>query len=187
MLCLSSNPQPLVIHPWRSLPWLPALSASLFNGAVYDASIARATLQDTWCATVKMVAVQWMFLCLELARVIESAPQHCWHPIPATPFRWQQLPALEPLDPSVPLLLKKHYHLKVRHHNTKSCNAGCFCRNTILIFLWVWVSASGYIILIITNCGEVALPTRPLGNYCWRCCEKLHVVLQGTQYVLALW
>ena len=134
MLCSSSNSQSLVIHPWRSLPLLPTLLASLFDGAVYHASNARATLQDTWCATVQVVAVQWMFLCLELARVIESAPQHCWHPIPATPFRWQQLPAQEPLDPSVPLSLRKHYHLKVRHHNTtKSCHASCYCRMMTLI------------------------------------------------------
>ena len=118
MLCSSSNSQPLVIHPWRSLPLLPTLLASLFDGAVYHASNARATLQDTWCATVQVVAVPWMFLCLELARVIESAPQHSWHPILATPFRWQQLPAVEPLDPSVPLSRRKHYHLKVRRHNT---------------------------------------------------------------------
>ena len=118
MLCSSSNSQPLVIHLLRSLPLLPALLASLFDGVVYHASNARATLQDTWCATVQVVAVQWMFLCLELARVIESAPKHCWHPILATPFRWQQLPAVEPLDPSVPLSLRKHYHLKVRHQNT---------------------------------------------------------------------
>ena len=118
MFCSSSNSQPLMIRPWRSLPLLPTLLASLFDGAVYHASIARAALQDTWCATVQVVAVQWMFLCPELARVIESAPQHCWHPILATSFRWQQLPAVEPLDPSVPLSLRKHYHLKVRHHNT---------------------------------------------------------------------
>ena len=105
----SSNLQPLVVHLQKSLPWLPALSASSFNGAVFNALIATVSLQDTQCATAQVVAVQWVFLCLGLARVREPTLQHCWHPIPATPFRWQQLPALEPLDHSVPLSIRQHH------------------------------------------------------------------------------
>ena len=56
--CALSNPQPLVIHPLRSLPWLPALLASSFNGVVYHALIATVTLQDTQYTTAEVVAVQ---------------------------------------------------------------------------------------------------------------------------------
>ena len=103
------NPQPLVIHPQRSLPWLPAPLASSFNGGVSRALIATVTLQDTLYATAEVVAVQRVFLCLGLARVREPTLQHCWYPLPATPFRWQQLPALEPLDHSVPQSLRQHH------------------------------------------------------------------------------
>ena len=59
--------------------------------------------------------------CLELARVVEPTLQHCWHLMLATPFRWQQLPALEPLDPSVPLSLRKCCLLKVKYHSSTKC------------------------------------------------------------------
>ena len=104
-----SNLQLLVVHLQKSLPWLPALSALLFNGAVSCALIATVTLQDTQCATAQVVAVQWVSLCLGLATVREPTLPHCWHPLPTTSFRWQQLPALEPLDHSVPLSIRQHH------------------------------------------------------------------------------
>ena len=101
--------QPLVIHPQKSLPWLPALLPFSFDGVISHALIATVTLQDTQYATAEVMAVRRVFLCSELTKVREPTLQHCWYPLPTTPFRWQQLPALEPLDHSVPLSLRQHH------------------------------------------------------------------------------
>ena len=101
--------QPLVIHPQRSLPWLPALLPFSFDGVISHALIATVILQDTQYATAEVMAVRRVFLCLELTKVREPTLQHCWYPLPTTPFRWQQLPALEPLDHSVPHSLRQHH------------------------------------------------------------------------------
>ena len=98
-----------MIHPQMSLPWLPPLLASSFDGDVSNALIATVTLLDTQCTTAQVAAVQWMSLCLGLARVREPTLQHYWYPLPTTSFRWQQLPALETLDHSVPLSMRQHH------------------------------------------------------------------------------
>ena len=142
-----SNPQLLLSHPQKSLPWLPTLLASSFDGVVSHALIATVSLQDTQYATAQVVAVQWVSLCLGLARVREPTLQHHLHPIPATPFRWQQLPALESLDHSVPLSMRQHHLHKVSLWGAVGweCvipyhNAITFCVNltfvNLLCFAW---------------------------------------------------
>ena len=90
--------QSQVLHPQQLLQWLPAPLASSLNGAVFHALIITVTLQDTQCATAQVVRLKGKKLCIRVERAREPILQHCWHPIPATPFRWQQLPTLEPLD-----------------------------------------------------------------------------------------
>ena len=137
-----SNPQPPLIHLQMSLPWLPPLLPSLFNGTVFHAFIATAKLQGTQYATVQVVVVQEMSVCLGLATVREPTLQHHLHPLPATPFRWQQLPALESLDHSVSLSMRQHHLHKVSLWGTVGweCvipyhNAIMFCVNLTFAYL----------------------------------------------------
>ena len=125
------------------LPWLPVLLASWFDGVVSHALIATVTLQDTQYGTALVVAVQWVFLCLGLARVREPILQHCWHPLPVTPFRWQQLPALEPLDHSVPLSLRQHHLQEVSLWDAVGWEYEC-----ILTLLWKPVSVKTFTLLL---------------------------------------
>ena len=164
------QPQVLVIHPQNLLPWLPALLASSFNGVVYHAFIATVTLQDTHYTTAEVVAVQWVFLCLGLARVREPTLQHYWHPLPATPFRWQQLPALESLDHSVPLSLRQHHLQEVSLWDTRW--VGCAFGGNLVV-VTNYISPTEHLPILTCRCSCFEWCYHPkswfctLGQYWW--------------------